>query len=177
MPGPQLRGVPMRPYDRLRPAPFLVHGPPGILVRRANGIEALALCDDPHPAVDERIRLAGRWREFLEVLPIVRDEKVGLSSECRLQHDKVDEGDVVGLLAAFGGECAGALSLWPEGQLPPPSPRYAPCSAEEVRAALAMMREQEASVHSSPAQVMKRGASRSAAPRTSWPCFAARRAA
>ena len=71
--------------------------------------------------------------------------------------EKVDEGDVVGLLAAFGGECAGALSLWPEGQLPPPSPLYAPCSAEDVRAALAMMREQEASVRSSPAQVMKRG--------------------
>lgn len=71
--------------------------------------------------------------------------------------EKVDEGDVVGLLAAFGGECAGALSLWPEGELPPPSPQYASCSAEEVRAALAMVRAQEASVRSSPAQFMKRG--------------------
>ena len=71
--------------------------------------------------------------------------------------EKVDVGDVLGLLAAFGGECAGALSLWPEGELPPPSPQYAPCSAEDVRAALAMGRAQEASVRPSPAQVLKRG--------------------
>ncbi len=71
--------------------------------------------------------------------------------------EKVDEGDVVGLLAVFGGECAGALSLWPEGERPSPAPEYAPCSAEEVRAALAMVRAQEASVRNSPAQVMKRG--------------------
>ncbi len=71
--------------------------------------------------------------------------------------EKVDEGDVVGLLGAFGGECAGALSLWPEGERPSPVPQYAPCSAEDVRAALAMVRMQETSVRSSPAQVMKRG--------------------
>lgn len=70
--------------------------------------------------------------------------------------EKLDVGDVVGLLAAFGGECAGALSLWPEGELPPPSPEYAPCGAGDVRAALAMVRAQEASARS-PAQVMKRG--------------------
>jgi serine/threonine-protein kinase HipA len=70
---------------------------------------------------------------------------------------KVDDGDVVGLLAAFGGECAGALSLWPEGELPPPSPEYAPCSRGDVRAALAMAREQEVSVRGSPAQALKRG--------------------
>jgi serine/threonine-protein kinase HipA len=39
--------------------------------------------------------------------------------------EKLDEGDVVGLLAVFGGECAGALSLWPEAELPPPKPEYA----------------------------------------------------
>lgn len=70
---------------------------------------------------------------------------------------KVDVSDVVGLLAAFGGECAGALSLWPEGELPPPIPQYAPCSAAEVRGALAMVRAQESSVRTSLAQVMKRG--------------------
>jgi serine/threonine-protein kinase HipA len=71
--------------------------------------------------------------------------------------EKVDESDVVGLLAAFGGECAGALSLWPEGELPPPTPEYAPCGADDVRAALAMSRAQEASVRRSPAQALKRG--------------------
>lgn len=71
--------------------------------------------------------------------------------------EKVDVGDVVGLLAAFGGECSGALSLWPAGEAPSPHPEYEPCNANDVRAALAMVREQESSVRGSPAQVMKRG--------------------
>lgn len=70
--------------------------------------------------------------------------------------EKLDVGDIVGLLAAFGGECAGALSLWPEGEIPPPDPAYAPCRADDVRGALAMVRAQGASVRT-PAQVMKRG--------------------
>ena len=45
--------------------------------------------------------------------------------------------DVVGLLGVFGGECAGALSLWPTGQKPPDMPTYRPCSAANVRAAFA----------------------------------------
>ncbi len=45
--------------------------------------------------------------------------------------------DVVGLLGVFGGECAGALSLWPDGQTPPESPTYRPCTAEDVRVAFA----------------------------------------
>jgi len=45
--------------------------------------------------------------------------------------------DVVGLLGVFGGECAGALSLWPDGGAPPEPPTYRPCTAEDVRAAFA----------------------------------------
>ncbi|MBU6366034.1 MAG: HipA domain-containing protein [Gemmatimonadetes bacterium] len=45
--------------------------------------------------------------------------------------------DVVGLLGVFGGECAGALSLWPAGLTPPATPTYRPCTAVEVRAAFA----------------------------------------
>lgn len=45
--------------------------------------------------------------------------------------------DVVGLLGVFGGECAGALSLWPDGQTPPDKPTYRPCTADDVRAAFA----------------------------------------
>ena len=45
--------------------------------------------------------------------------------------------DVVGLLGVFGGECAGALSLWPDGQTPPELPTYRPCTAEDVHAAFA----------------------------------------
>lgn len=43
------------------------------------------------------------------------------------------EGDVVGLLRVFGGECAGALSLWPGGSAPPEVPEYRPCTAVELR--------------------------------------------
>ncbi len=45
--------------------------------------------------------------------------------------------DVVGLLGVFGGECAGALSLWPADQTPPDQPTYRPCTAEHIRAAFA----------------------------------------
>jgi serine/threonine-protein kinase HipA len=45
--------------------------------------------------------------------------------------------DVVGLLGVFGGECAGALSLWPRDQTPPAMPTYRPCHAADVRAAFA----------------------------------------
>lgn len=45
--------------------------------------------------------------------------------------------DVVGLLGVFGGECAGALSLWPNGQTPPAVPTYRPCTAADVHGAFA----------------------------------------
>jgi serine/threonine-protein kinase HipA len=45
--------------------------------------------------------------------------------------------DVVGLLGVFGGECAGALSLWPRGQTPPAQPTYLPCLTADVRSAFA----------------------------------------
>ena len=45
--------------------------------------------------------------------------------------------DVVGLLGVFGGECAGALSLWPDGQAPPDVPTYRACTAADVQAAFA----------------------------------------
>lgn len=43
--------------------------------------------------------------------------------------------DVVGLLGVFGGECAGALSLWPNSETPPDEATYRPCTAADVRAA------------------------------------------
>jgi serine/threonine-protein kinase HipA len=46
-----------------------------------------------------------------------------------------DRTDVVGLLGVFGGECAGALALWPSGTTPPTIATYRPCTAEDVRAA------------------------------------------
>jgi serine/threonine-protein kinase HipA len=42
--------------------------------------------------------------------------------------------DVPGLLGMVGGECAGAVSIWPEGITPPAQPAYRPLGADEVRA-------------------------------------------
>lgn len=44
--------------------------------------------------------------------------------------------DVVGLLGIFGGECAGALSLWPDESAPPSPPTYRPCGANDLGNAL-----------------------------------------
>lgn len=41
--------------------------------------------------------------------------------------------NVAGLLGAIGGECAGAVSIWPAGQGPPSEPDYVPLADEEVR--------------------------------------------
>lgn len=43
--------------------------------------------------------------------------------------------DVVGMLGVFGGECAGALTLWTEGTGPADPPQYAPCDAAGLVAA------------------------------------------
>ncbi|HET7232384.1 MAG TPA: HipA N-terminal domain-containing protein [Longimicrobium sp.] len=43
-------------------------------------------------------------------------------------------GDVPGLLGMVGGECAGAVSLWPTGVVPPVEPAYQPLSDEDLRA-------------------------------------------
>lgn len=45
-----------------------------------------------------------------------------------------DPSDVAGLLGAIGGECAGAVALWPEGTPPPSEPRYRPLNTEEIGA-------------------------------------------
>jgi len=46
-------------------------------------------------------------------------------------------GDTLGLLGAVGGECAGALQLWPEGESPPVTPRYEPFTTGGVATAFA----------------------------------------
>lgn len=51
---------------------------------------------------------------------------------------KHDERDVVGLLGVVGGECAGALRLWPAGEEPPALDTYTPCAVGDLRAALGM---------------------------------------
>jgi serine/threonine-protein kinase HipA len=41
--------------------------------------------------------------------------------------------NVAGLLGAIGGECAGAVSIWPEGQRPPDLPEYVPLADKDIR--------------------------------------------
>src|SRR5207245_2788920 len=41
------------------------------------------------------------------------------------------------LLEALGGECAGAVSLWPEAGGPPPDPAYEPLESERLSGWLA----------------------------------------
>lgn len=43
-----------------------------------------------------------------------------------------DASDVERLLGAIGGECAGAISLWPKGESPPSTAEYKPCSAKKL---------------------------------------------
>jgi serine/threonine-protein kinase HipA len=50
---------------------------------------------------------------------------------------KHSPGDTLGLLGVVGGECAGALQLWPPGEEPPSTPRYAPFTPGAVATAFA----------------------------------------
>lgn len=51
------------------------------------------------------------------------------------QATKHDPSDTVGLLGVVGGECAGALQLWPEDRLPPLHAEYDDVSAATLNAA------------------------------------------
>ena len=51
------------------------------------------------------------------------------------QATKHDPGDTVGLLGVVGGECAGALQLWPAGESPPLKPEYDDVSAPALSVA------------------------------------------
>jgi serine/threonine-protein kinase HipA len=60
--------------------------------------------------------------------------------------------DVTGLLGMIGGECAGAVSLWPAGVAPPREPGYQPLSPAE----LAALFDQEYGDHVMEMQVAER---------------------
>jgi serine/threonine-protein kinase HipA len=53
------------------------------------------------------------------------------------QATKHDPGDTVGLLGVVGGECAGALQLWPAGESPPARAEYDDVSESALRLAFA----------------------------------------
>ena len=58
------------------------------------------------------------------------------------QATKHDPSDTVGLLGVVGGECAGALQLWPAGESPPLKPEYDDVSAPAMRVAFTNARGQ-----------------------------------
>ncbi len=47
---------------------------------------------------------------------------------------KHDTRDTTGLLGQIGGECAGAVAIWPMGLRPPRVPQYKPIAAEQLEA-------------------------------------------
>lgn len=58
------------------------------------------------------------------------------------QATKHDPSDTVGLLGVVGGECAGALQLWPEGESPPVKAEYDAVSASALSVAFTTARGQ-----------------------------------
>ncbi|HEU0013427.1 MAG TPA: HipA N-terminal domain-containing protein, partial [Longimicrobium sp.] len=58
----------------------------------------------------------------------------GDSRDLLAQARQFSPGDVTGLLGMIGGECAGAVALWPPGLRPPPEPAYQPLTRKEVDA-------------------------------------------
>jgi serine/threonine-protein kinase HipA len=64
---------------------------------------------------------------FANLLP--EDEYRRLVAKVVGQSDR----NIAGLLGAIGGECAGAVSIWPAGEVPPAVPEYVPLDAEAVR--------------------------------------------
>jgi len=51
---------------------------------------------------------------------------------------RISESNTAGLLGAVGGECAGAVSVWPAGVDPPTHPRYRDLPDHELRAMFAV---------------------------------------
>ena len=62
--------------------------------------------------------------------------------------------DVSGLLGVIGGECAGALTLWPDMMEPPEPPRYESCSSQSLGELFATANTQHALLQQRTRQAM-----------------------
>lgn len=95
-----------------------------------------AVLDDPTAAVSVRLPVRADAYDERDAMPcfenLLPDGDLRDLLATETHHHR---SDVVGLLGVFGGECAGALALWPEGTIPPAVPRYHDCQADDVRAA------------------------------------------
>jgi serine/threonine-protein kinase HipA len=102
-----------------------------------------AVADDPSVAVSVRLPVRRQPYPDHQALPCFENLlPEGDVRELVARSVQRAERDVVGLLGVFGGECAGALSLWPEGSAPPPVHEYRPCTAAELRDAFGMARDE-----------------------------------
>lgn len=73
------------------------------------------------PFIDDDVRA------FFDNLLLESDTRAAVA-----RASKLEEHDVVGLLGVVGGECAGAVSLWPHGRTPPAHAQYTPYSVAEL---------------------------------------------
>ena len=115
---------------------YLYDEPIGVIERRGTGIRFTyaqsALNDDAFPALSLSLpkrpepyadRRAGVY--FRNLLPEQAYKRLVAAAAGALVDDTA-------LLGAIGGECPGAVSIWPEDQLPPKTPEYQPLSTEDL---------------------------------------------
>lgn len=118
-----------------------LHGEPiGRIDQRADGLLSFrygerALDEPARHALSVRLPVRARPYDhgatiafFENLLP----EGDGRDLVAHARHFSPD--DVPGLLGAIGGECAGAVSLWPHGERPPETPAYRALSPDEMQA-------------------------------------------
>lgn len=96
-----------------------------------------AVIDMPTAAVSVRLPVRAAPYEDHDALPcfenLLPEGDIRRMMAIATQHAPQD---VIGLLGVFGGECAGALSLWPEGTAPHRPPSYVSCTPDALTAAM-----------------------------------------
>jgi serine/threonine-protein kinase HipA len=116
---------------------YLYDQPVGRLITRGTGIrftyDARAPADDAMPAIslsmpkrDEPYGGKVARAFFLNLLP------EGAYKRLVEQMTGTSAGNDSGLLGAIGGECPGAIAIWPEDQRPPAIPHYEPLTVADL---------------------------------------------
>lgn len=88
-----------------------------------------------HPELAVSVRMPVRGKPWEDAEAMVCFENLLPEGDIRsqiAQATHIASKDVSGLLGVIGGECAGALTLWPDGAEPPEPPRYDVCSTQTL---------------------------------------------